>query len=148
MTMPAPSRPEEQINEIARVLKAAWDKAEPEHGVTLYPASYMATFADMARAVLALLPQRVAPNRDDLIKGIDQVVGTRRSTIQRGEGHLLTTVLTDDLADAVDALYANAPTVAEVKADGWDEGAEFMDADTFWHDGGRESNPYRKEEGK
>lgn len=32
---------------------------------------------------------------------------------------------------------------AEVKAAGWDEGAEFMDSDAFHFDGGSEMNPYR-----
>lgn len=97
-----------------------------------------------ARLFSALLPQRVAPNRDDLIKGIDQVVDTRRSMIQRGEGHLLNTVLTDDLADAVAALYAS-PTVAEVKAEAWAEGyvagsnARVMNRPTDT------PNPYRQE---
>lgn len=51
----------------------------------------------------------------------------------------------ETLAGRVVALYATLPTIREAKAEGWDEGAEFMDSDTFWHDGGRESNPYRSE---
>ena len=41
------------------------------------------------------------------------------------------------------ALLADQPTVEQVKAEAWDEGAAFMNSDVFWHDGGRESNPYR-----
>lgn len=38
------------VDGLARVLHAAWSKAEPSHRVTLHPESYWATFADMARA--------------------------------------------------------------------------------------------------
>ncbi len=41
-----------EINHIAQILIDAWAKAEPDHGVTLHPVSYVATFADMARAVV------------------------------------------------------------------------------------------------
>ncbi len=40
------------VNRVAAILIDAWAKAEPTHGVTLHPASYAATFVDMARAVL------------------------------------------------------------------------------------------------
>jgi hypothetical protein len=30
----------------------AWAKAEPDHPVTKYPVSYIATFVDMAKAVI------------------------------------------------------------------------------------------------
>ena len=42
----------QEIDRIAGLLQAAWAKAEPDHGVTLHPVSYIATFADMARAVV------------------------------------------------------------------------------------------------
>lgn len=42
----------DEINRIARLLMEAWAKAEPNHGVTLYPCSYIATFVDMAKAVV------------------------------------------------------------------------------------------------
>jgi hypothetical protein len=38
---------------MARVLMAAFAKAEPEHPITRYPTSFVATFADMARAAIA-----------------------------------------------------------------------------------------------
>ncbi len=41
-----------EIDRIARLLWDAWAKAEPNHGVTKYPTSYWATFADMARAIV------------------------------------------------------------------------------------------------
>jgi hypothetical protein len=40
------------VNHLAKILMEAWAKAEPSHGVTLHPTSYIATFADMARAVV------------------------------------------------------------------------------------------------
>jgi hypothetical protein len=46
---------------MATLLQAAWAKAEPLHPVTKYPTSYWATFADMARAVLAAAPTTAAP---------------------------------------------------------------------------------------
>jgi hypothetical protein len=45
------------VDDMARVLQAAWAKAEPNHGVTLNPTSYWSTFADMARAALAAATQ-------------------------------------------------------------------------------------------
>ncbi|MDF3019350.1 MAG: hypothetical protein K0Q92_653 [Steroidobacteraceae bacterium] len=45
-----------KVDDMARVLQAAWAKAEPDHGVTLNPASYWSTFADMARAALNAAP--------------------------------------------------------------------------------------------
>lgn len=102
---------EEQVNEVARVLKAAWDKAEPEHGVTLYPASYMATFADMARAVLAMLPLRVAPSREVVSRTIDHVGWDERA--EKFDP--------DRAAGAIAGLFASQPTVAEVRAEAWGE---------------------------
>lgn len=42
----------DEIDRIAKLLMAAWAKAEPDHGVTKHPVSYLATFVDMARAVV------------------------------------------------------------------------------------------------
>lgn len=42
----------DEIDRVAKILIAAWAKAEPTHPVTLHPVSYVATFADMARAVV------------------------------------------------------------------------------------------------
>lgn len=42
----------DEIDRVARLLMAAWAKSEPDHGVTLHPQSYIATFVDMARAVV------------------------------------------------------------------------------------------------
>lgn len=47
------SERDERVSRFAKVLMEAWAKAEPKHGVTLHPVSYVATFADMARAVIA-----------------------------------------------------------------------------------------------
>lgn len=41
------------INDVVQILRAAWAAAEPKHSITQYPESYIATFADMARAVIA-----------------------------------------------------------------------------------------------
>ena len=45
--------PVNDLDRVTRYLQAAWAAAEPDHGVTLNPSSYTATFVDMARAVLA-----------------------------------------------------------------------------------------------
>lgn len=42
-----------EVDRIAILLFEAFAKAEPRHGITLHPTSYWATFADMARAVIA-----------------------------------------------------------------------------------------------
>jgi hypothetical protein len=41
-----------EIDRIAGMLIAAWAKAEPDHGVTKHPTSYVATFVDMARVIV------------------------------------------------------------------------------------------------
>lgn len=48
---------------------------------------------------------------------------------------------------AADEILALLPgrTEREVLAQGWDEGAEFMDSDHFWHDNAKACNPYRSE---
>ena len=64
-----------EIDALARILMDAWAKAEgPDNLVVRHPASYVATFADMARAVLAL-PAPTADPVDFCRKG----VGTRPS---------------------------------------------------------------------
>lgn len=42
----------------------AFKKAEPDHPIVKYPASYVATFADMARAAIAL---RLTGKEEDFI---------------------------------------------------------------------------------
>ncbi len=49
-----------EIDRVAAILTAAWAKAEPDHDVTRYPTSYVATFVDMARAVIEDLDPRTA----------------------------------------------------------------------------------------
>jgi hypothetical protein len=44
-----------------------------------------------------------------------------------------------------DVFALMAKYVTQVKAEAWDEGAELMDPDHFWHDDARSSNPYRDE---
>ena len=46
--------------EIAMVLCKTWAKVEPDSGITKYPASYMASFLDMARAVHDHIQYRAA----------------------------------------------------------------------------------------
>ena len=49
------SKDEDSVRILTEVLFEAWSDAEPKHDVTLYPTSYMETFADMARAVMEFL---------------------------------------------------------------------------------------------
>ena len=42
----------EEIDRVARLLMDAWANAEPNHPVTKFPVSYIATFVDMARSVV------------------------------------------------------------------------------------------------
>jgi len=42
----------DEIDRVARLLMETWAKAEPDHPVTKYPVSYIATFVDMARVVV------------------------------------------------------------------------------------------------
>ena len=53
------------VDELARTLMAAWQKAEPDHPVSKHPVSFVATFADMARAVIPLLTAAQSPAGDD-----------------------------------------------------------------------------------
>lgn len=55
---------DDALASMTNVLMNAWAKAEPDHGVTKHPASYVASFVDMAKAALAsgLIP---VPQPDD-----------------------------------------------------------------------------------
>jgi hypothetical protein len=56
-----------------------------------------------------------------------------------------------DLANRVHGAFEHGAHEAaenalrEALAEAWDEAAEKFDSDFFWHDGGREMNPYRQE---
>lgn len=50
-----------EVNRITKILVDAWARAEPNHGVTLHPVSYAATFVDMARAIIADRDARPQP---------------------------------------------------------------------------------------
>lgn len=52
MSMRSSHPQREEINRITKMLMDVWAKAEPNHGVTKYPVSYIATFVDMAKAVM------------------------------------------------------------------------------------------------
>jgi len=41
-----------EVNRIAELLLDAWQKADPKSSVALHPVSYVATFADMAKAII------------------------------------------------------------------------------------------------
>ena len=41
-----------EVNRIAELLLDAWKKADPKSSVALHPTSYVATFADMAKAII------------------------------------------------------------------------------------------------
>lgn len=42
----------DEIDRVTRILMNAWALAESKHSITKYPVSYIATFVDMARAVV------------------------------------------------------------------------------------------------
>lgn len=44
---------EAEVNRIATILFDTWKRVDPNSGVAKYPVSYVATFADMARAIVA-----------------------------------------------------------------------------------------------
>ena len=57
-----------EVNRIANMLMATWKRVDPESGVAKAMASYVATFADMARAIVderALPTQEVEPAAED-----------------------------------------------------------------------------------
>ena len=127
---PARTEPtEEQVaTEIERFLKAhtvapkyPWEGA----GIGVSP-------LELARAVLALLPQRVAPSEEEIARTIS--------------AHQTTPPNSDALAQAVAALYASAPTVSEVKAEAWDQAiTAAADALDDGHAIYELPNPYRQE---
>lgn len=73
-----------EVDRVTLLLQAAWAKAEPEHGVTLHPSSYTATFVDLARTVL-----------DDRARLVDTALGAAR--------------ILEDTADALGHLVMDAP---------------------------------------
>lgn len=54
------SREQTEVDRIAQLLLDTWIKVDPKSNVALHPASYVATFADMARAVLEDLASKPA----------------------------------------------------------------------------------------
>lgn len=42
-----------EVNRVTKLLMDTWAKHEPDHSITQHPQSYIATFVDMARAVVA-----------------------------------------------------------------------------------------------
>ena len=42
-----------EVNRVAHLLFDTWKRVDPTSGVAKYPASYIANFADMARAIIA-----------------------------------------------------------------------------------------------
>lgn len=40
---------------VTEAILLAWVKAEPDHPITQFPASYIATFVDMSRAALSTI---------------------------------------------------------------------------------------------
>lgn len=67
-----PREPSE-VDRIAKVLMEVWAKAEPKSNVTLYPVSYIATFVDMARAVVVATTEREWLIADGFASLVDMV---------------------------------------------------------------------------
>lgn len=75
------------VDELANVMIDAWKLADPKSGVAQYPASYIATFADMARAVRTKYPSAadVAAMREAL-----PVMKSAFRTTTSGDGYVMT----------------------------------------------------------
>lgn len=61
---PAADGGEVEVNRVANAILEAWKKAEPDHSITKHPISYIATFADMARAAIAATHPAQPRNED------------------------------------------------------------------------------------
>lgn len=72
---------DDPVENMARVLMAAWKHAEPGSVVTQYPGSYIATFVDMARAAVKLTEEeikRLAQKLDTRTEMYEQIRDTGR----------------------------------------------------------------------
>jgi len=49
------------VDTLAKILLDEWCRVDPKSNVAMYPVSYVATFADMARAVLAAIRKGATP---------------------------------------------------------------------------------------
>jgi hypothetical protein len=47
------------VEAVARDVIAEWQRVEPDHAISKYPASYVATFVDLARAAVAAVAREV-----------------------------------------------------------------------------------------
>lgn len=56
------------VDMMAIVLLKAFQKAEPNHLISKYPASYIATFADMARAAIKAVPDLTGTPEDFIMR--------------------------------------------------------------------------------
>lgn len=65
-----------EVDRLAIILMRAFGKAEPKEGISQHPASYVATFADMARAIIASAPAGDGEKDEILriVRWIDQVI--------------------------------------------------------------------------
>lgn len=123
---------DEAARAIARASDVEWDynPEDPED-----------TYRRDARAVLALIPpQRCAPSEDEVAEAVAEASGGTVGTL---------TSRAQKIARAVLGLFAAQPTVAQVKAEAWDEGRESVAADfarPIGENGMRPStpNPYRR----
>lgn len=66
--MTEPQVDDDTLASLTNVLMDAWAKAEPDHGVTKHPASYVASFVDMAKAALAADLLTIPKPDDDAIE--------------------------------------------------------------------------------
>ena len=79
-----------EVDRIAKVLMETWYRVDPKSDVTLYPASFVANFADMARAVIAATPK---PSPDRVMDGeairaaLPQTIGRLALGDQLSEDH-------------------------------------------------------------
>jgi hypothetical protein len=101
------------VDDMARVLQAAWAKAEPGHGVTLNPASYWATFADMARAALAAT-QRAEPVAQSGVEGLRDIAGRLQAIAADLKGREPDTE--EAIFAVIDAINAAPPAAAQAAA--------------------------------
>ena len=127
---------EEQVAELSNALAQVFDIGTSPNAMR------------EARAVLALLPQRVAPSEEEIARVIFDVRDGDLDTDEWEDANWETRERYECDARAVLKLYASAPTVAEVKAEAWDEGVAWMRRNHgAYTEHIKRSNPYRQEAG-
>lgn len=114
-----------------------WDQATDERD-TIARAAFVAG----AEYALSHHPARVLPSVEDVARVLEMGVDEGLADYGTDDPALFARVVARRMTPAIRSLFAAAPTVQQVRAEAWDEGAMAV-GDSWVADDRRVRNPYR-----